>query len=102
MNLRSQLLREFQYNYIGELRLKRAPRVKRAPPLAAPSSGLVNVAYDTEHQTNMLNIHKRLHWRKFLAASGNDERFIVGDFLNFSVPINLFSARVVLNIFLGV
>ena len=78
--------------------------MKRAPPLAAPSSGLVNVAYVTEHQTNrpMLNIHKCLHWRKFLAASGNDERFIVGDFLNFSVPINLFSARVVLDIFLGV
>ena len=88
--------------YVGELRLKRAPRVKRAPPLAAPYRGLVNVAYDTGHQTNMLNIHKWLHWRNSLAASGNDEKFIVGDFLNFSVPINLFSARVVLNIFLGV
>jgi len=43
---------------LGELRLKRAPRVKRAPPLAAPYRGLVNVAYDTGHQTNMLNIHK--------------------------------------------
>ena len=54
---------------IGELRLKRAPRVKRAPPLAAPSSGLVNVAYDTEHQTNMLNIHKCLHCNRNLQTS---------------------------------
>ena len=26
--------------------------------------------------------------RNSLTASGNDEKFIVGDFLNFSVPIN--------------
>ena len=57
------------------------------PPLAAPSSGLVNIAFDTGHQTNMLNIHKYLHWRNSLAASGNDEKFIVGDFLNFPFPL---------------